>query len=185
MAYSLDKIINQNNIRCKYFQEEYLGSMNYEKDCKQILYIITSIDEYRLVKQQLKEYIKYAEIQYLDHLVQEEAIYQQIYECKKYFKACQDIYIYGMGANGRQIEKILDIGKLSFSGFVVSDEKIEDTLPGENVYMISQVSNDSGIIVSPYDNKEIYRILKDRNFKYVINGLSIIKHASLYASDRV
>ena len=73
---------------------------------------------------------------------------------------------------------------IPFSGFVVSDDRIGDKLLKKDVYKISEISNESGIIVSPYDNQDIYKILKEKEFKCVFDGLLLIKEAFLHMPDR-
>ena len=49
------------------------------------------------------------------------------------------------------------------------------------VMELSEISKECGIIVSPFDNKEIYSILKQRGFNHIADGLSIVKESSLLA----
>ncbi len=185
LANALFKLLTKQGIKYKFIENYSVISKENNIEGEHILYITTEIDSYRIINYQIKKDTEYAAVQYLGYLVQEEAIYQWYLENKNFFSQCQKKYIYGAGFNGKRMAKILDLAKIPFSGFVVSDERKREMPLSGNIYSISEISNDSGIIVSPYDSKEIYKILKNKRFSYVLNGVPIIEKASACALDRV
>lgn len=64
------------------------------------------------------------------------------------------------------------MNKFSFeiSGFVVSDEKYTENKNTKNLFKISEISPDEGIIISPNDDGLIKEILKSLGFKYCLDG---------------
>ncbi|MEY8430653.1 class I SAM-dependent methyltransferase [Lachnospiraceae bacterium 48-42] len=184
LAEALDKLLKRQNIKCRCINEDYISENGNSIDNKQILYIITTIDVCRVVARRIQNRMQHATVLYLDYLVQEEIINQYLKVCKNQFKECRNIYIYGAGVNAKEIEDVLNKEGIPFSGFVVSDDRIGDKLLKKDVYKISEISNESGIIVSPYDNQDIYKILKEKEFKCVFDGLLLIKEAFLHMPDR-
>lgn len=183
LSAALKELLCKQNIKCKCVDKNCLIPENNNIETKYILYIITAIDAHRVMKYWIEKSMKNVVVQYLDYLVQKEAIHEQIIKCKKQFEKCKDVYIYGAGYNGKKIGKILEQEKFIFSGYVVSDDRIESSIPDKDIYKVSEISNDSGIIVSPYKNEEIYRILEKKGIRNIVDGLLIIKEASLYIGE--
>lgn len=184
LAIALNQLLSSYGIKCEIIQENAIDPMENNIDDKKFLYIVTAMDKHRVITQRLMNTIKFAPVQYLDHFVQKEAIRQLIIEYKERLKECENIYIYGAGFNGKRIGKILEIENFPFSGFVISDDRKEDDTLERHIYKISEIPDDSAIIVSPYDSEEIYKTLRKRKFKYIIDGLPIVKEADAYVSDK-
>ncbi len=146
-----------------------------------ILYIVTEIDTHRVAVTRIKRIMNDTAVKYLDDIVREEAIHQQVEEYRRQFEDCEDVYIYGAGGNGRTIREVFEEEKFPFSGYVVSDGRKNLCSDGGVVMELSEISKECGIIVSPFDNKEIYSILKQRGFNHIADGLSIVKESSLLA----
>lgn len=109
-------------------------------------------------------------------LMRQGKLFQELCHIKAQLKGCRDIYIYGAGKNGKAIADFFDKAFFPYKGFVVSDGKrLICEQENQNIYKISDMPPETGIVVSPRDNDEIYKILKERKMKYVADGLNIVK----------
>ncbi len=114
-----------------------------------------------------------------DEFLRQGKLFQKLCHMKAQLKGCGDIYIYGAGKNGKAIEDFFDKAFFLYKGFVVSDGKrLICEQENQNIYKISDIPPEAGIVVSPRDNDEIYKILKERKMKYVADGLNIVKALS-------
>lgn len=135
---------------------------------KRVLYILTVLDIHKSQAEEMKRLYAPSAVFYIDDLVKIATMERM----KEYFRECADVYIYGAGVNGRHILEILKRYQFEIAGFVLSDDRYKKN--HDNIYKISEISNQSGIIISPNDDREIRKILDKLDFTYVFDGKLIL-----------
>lgn len=142
---------------------------------KNILCILTILDSHRTLIKEYKKKQHISTVFYIDDLVEREKILEILNDMRSHFRECKDIYIYGAGENGKRILEILDKYLFSVSGFVVSNDKYSENQSIDKIFKISEISSDSGIIISPNDDKMIKETLERLGFKYYLDGKELLR----------
>lgn len=183
---SLAKLLYSKGFDYKIIKSEYLEqSKNIFIETKNIvdtpltksntICILTLLDSYRTLIREFRKTYNFSTILYIDDLIKNEEILQIINQMKSYFNVCENIYIYGAGINGKHIWELMNKHSFKVCGFVVSNDKYMDNQDINKVFKISEISPDSGIIISPNDDRIIKETLKNLGFKYCLDGKKLLK----------
>lgn len=184
----LAKLLNSKKIKYKMiktekriFAKDYFfesGKISEKDVCKDSvedsLCILTVLDTHRKLMEEIEQKYHFSKVMYLDVLVKYEEEQEIINQMRKYFQSCPNIYIYGAGVNGKRIIKILEKHLFEVSGFVVSTEKYEEYRDRSDVYNITEIHINSGIIISPNDDEIIKKTLKNLEFKTCFDGKKLL-----------
>ncbi len=140
-----------------------------EDEKKKVVCILTIWNSQREIMKFEKKQSEFYDMIYIDTLIENEEQMEIIDQIKDTFQNCSNVYIYGVGVNGYNIFNILKENAIEVNGFVVSDNYYNKER-GDNVYRISDVSRDSGIVISSNNDREIKKILDELNFTNCFDG---------------
>lgn len=141
-----------------------------ENNEKNVLCILTIMDTHREWIVNAERQYHFSTVKYIDDIVREGIEFEIVEQMKELFHKCPDVYIYGAGVNGNRILEILKRHAFKISGFIVSDDRFQYDKNSSNILKLSEISTDSGIIISPNDDKAIKETLEKRNFNTVFDG---------------
>lgn len=157
-----------------FFESGIMPGIDIEDKGKRIVCILTILYFQREINKIVERQCDFYDAICINRLIEIEIERELVVQMKKTFQSCSNVYIYGAGINGHSIFNILKENMFEIKGFVVSDNYYKKET-NDNIYKISDISKDSGIIISPKDDCEIKKILNKLNFRNCFDGKRLLE----------